>query len=70
MPLVIYYAVYMISFFLLSCLYQVVAAKSGAAVVALLQEQKTTLTGVINGTSMLIGAMVLVPLLRGIAGAS
>ncbi len=64
MPLVIYYAVYMISFFLLSCLYQVVAAKSGAAVVALLQEQKTTLTGIVNGASMLIGAMVLVPLLR------
>lgn len=64
MPLMIYYSVYMISFFLLSYLYQTIEEKAGVEITALLQEQKSTLTGVVNGISMLLGALVLVPLLR------
>lgn len=64
MPLVIYYSVYLISFFLLSYLYQAIVGKSGAEAAAFLQEQKSTLTGAVNGISMLLGALVLVPLLR------
>lgn len=64
MPLVIYYAVYMFSFFLLSYLYQIMVVKSGAEFASLLQEQKMTLTGIVNGISMLLGAAVLVPVLR------
>lgn len=64
MPLMIYYSVYMISFFLLSYLYQTIVGKSGAGIAAFLQKQKITLTGVVNGISMLFGALVLVPMLR------
>lgn len=64
MPLVIYYSVYLISFFLLSYLYQTIVEKAGVEITAFLQEQKSTLTGVVNGISMLLGALVLVPLLR------
>ena len=38
--------------------------KSGVEFASLLQEQKVTLTGIVNGMSMLLGAMVLVPVLR------
>lgn len=64
MPLVIYYAVYLLSFFLLSYLYQTIVEKAGVETTAFLQEQKSTLTGIVNGISMLLGALVLVPLLR------
>lgn len=64
MPLMIYYSVYMISFFLLSYLYQTIVGKSGAGIAAFLQKQKITQTGVVNGISMLLGALVLIPLLR------
>ncbi len=64
MPLVIYYAVYMMSFFLLSYCYNIMAVKSGIETASFLQEQKITLTGIVNGISMLLGALVLVPLLR------
>lgn len=64
MPLVIYYSVYLISFFLLSYLYQTIVERSGVETAVLLQEQKSTLTGIVNGISMLLGALVLVPLLR------
>ena len=64
MPLVIYYSVYLLSFFLLSYLYQTIVEKAGVEITAFLQEQKSTLTGIVNGISMLLGALVLVPLLR------
>lgn len=64
MPLMVYYSVYMVSFFLLSYLYQTIVGKSGAGIAAFLQKQKITLTGVVNGISMLSGALVLVPMLR------
>lgn len=64
MPLVIYYSVYLISFFLLSSLYQIIVERAGVETAALLREQKATLTGIVNGISMLLGALVLVPLLR------
>lgn len=64
MPLVIYYSVYLISFFLLSYLYQTIVDRLGVETAALLQEQKSTLTGIVNGISMLLGALVLIPLLR------
>lgn len=64
MPLVIYYSVYLISFFLLSYLYQTIVEKAGVETTAFLQEEKSTLTGIVNGISMLLGALVLVPLLR------
>lgn len=64
MPLVIYYAVYMMSFFLLSYCYNIMTVKSGIETASFLQEQKMTLTGIVNGISMLLGALVLVPLLR------
>ena len=64
MPLVIYYSVYLLSFFLLSYLYQTIVEKAGVEITAFLQEQKSTLTGIVNGISMLFGALVLVPMLR------
>lgn len=64
MPFVIYYAVYLLSFFLLSCFCQSIVGKSGVEIAALLQEQRATLTGIVNGIGMLLGALVLLPLLR------
>lgn len=64
MPLVIQYVVYLTSFFLLSCFYRIIVGKSGVGMSAFLQEQEITLTGIVNGVSMLLGALVLVPMLR------
>ncbi len=76
MPFVVYYAVYMAAFFLLSCGLQMLAGISGngvqaddagttaAAVRKLLEGHGETVTGIVNGISMLTGAAFLLPLLR------
>ena len=76
MPFAVYYAVYMAAFFLLSCGLRIMAGLSGngvwaddaataAAVVRkLIEEQGETVTGIVNGISMLTGAAFLMPMLR------
>ena len=76
MPFVVYYAVFMAAFFLLSYVLRIMAGISGngmqaddagttAAVVRkLLEEHGETVTGIVNGISMLTGAAFLLPLLR------
>ena len=76
MPFVVYYAVFMAAFFLLSYVLRIMAGISGngmqaddagttAAVVRkLLEEHGETVTGIVNGISMLTGAAFLLPTLR------
>ncbi len=76
MPFVVYYAVFMAAFFLLSYVLRIMAGISGngmqaddagttAAVVRkLLEEHGETVTGIVNGISMLTGAAFLLPMLR------
>ena len=76
MPFVVYYAVFMAAFFLLSYVLRIMEVISGngmqaddagttAAVVRkLLEEHGETVTGIVNGISMLTGAAFLLPMLR------
>ena len=75
-PFAVYYAVFMAAFFLLSCGLQMLAGISGngvqaddagttaAAVRKLLEEHGETVTGIVNGISMLTGAAFLLPMFR------
>lgn len=68
MPLVVYYAVFVTAFFLLSYCLQMLTGitTDGTASRAghLFEENRENLTGIVNGLSMLIGAAVLLPMLR------
>lgn len=64
MPLIVYYAVYMIFLFLLLYTFQFVGERADAGTAALFKEQEATWKGIVNGASMFVGALVLVPTLR------
>lgn len=64
-PLLVYYGVYMASLLLLSWFLRMVAGESetGAGAGKLFGEYHETVTGIVNGVSMLIGAASLFPVL-------
>ncbi len=71
MPLLVYYGGYLISFFLLSYFLQMFAGTVGAKATSgvveaekMFGEYKETVTGLVNGISMLIGAALIIPMLR------
>lgn len=74
-PLLLYYGVYIAALFFLSWLLQILAGAPGAGgeesgvraasgIGKLLEEHRESVTGIVNGVGMLIGAAVLLPMLR------
>lgn len=74
-PLLLYYGVYIAALFLLSWLLQILAGVPGAGgeesgvraasgIGKLLEEHRESVTGIVNGIGMVIGAAVLLPMLR------
>ncbi len=74
-PLLLYYGVYIAALFFLSWLLQILAGAPGAGgeesgvraasgIGKLLEEHRESVTGIVNGIGMVIGAAVLLPMLR------